>query len=294
LNKANNIKELEREALGLQRQELTEHQIFTGLARLPGKNKRLLLELGKDKLRHYKHYKKITKKDAKPGMVKAWIFLTLGKSLGLLFTLRLLLLARKQTHPIIAGGKYKSKHSSKHVKDLMLHEKKIISLVKDERLDYAGSIVLGLNDALVEITGALAGLTLALQNSKVVAAAGLITGLAASTSMAASNYLATKEEPEMHKEHKRSPAKSALYTGTAYLGVVLLLVTPYLLIGNIFLALAASLTAGVCVVGFYSFYISTAKDKPFQEQFFTMLIVFLATAIISFGFGHLVKVWLGL
>ena len=60
--------------------------------------------------------------------------------------------------------------------------------------EYLGSIVLGLNDALVELTGVLAGLTLALQNSRIIIISGFITGTAASLSMAASEYLSTKAE----------------------------------------------------------------------------------------------------
>jgi VIT1/CCC1 family predicted Fe2+/Mn2+ transporter len=46
----------------------------------------------------------------------------------------------------------------------------------------------------VELTGALSGLTLAFRNTRLIAMAGLITGIAASLSMAGSEYLATKSE----------------------------------------------------------------------------------------------------
>ena len=67
-------------------------------------------------------------------------------------------------------------------------------MIREKQLDYVGSIVLGLNDALVELTGALAGLTLALQNTRLIAIAGLITAIAASFSMAASEYLSNKSD----------------------------------------------------------------------------------------------------
>ena len=59
------------------------------------------------------------------------------------------------------------------------HESALLQLLDEEKLWYTGSIVLGLNDALVELTGALAGLTLALQNTKLISLTGLITGIAA-------------------------------------------------------------------------------------------------------------------
>ncbi len=78
--------------------------------------------------------------------------------------------------------------------DEKAHETALLAMLDEERLRYTGSIVLGLNDALVELTGALAGLTLALQNTSLVAMTGAITGIAAALSMAASEYLSTKAE----------------------------------------------------------------------------------------------------
>ena len=45
---------------------------------------------------------------------------------------------------------------------MKINESALLQLLDEEKLRYTGSIVLGLNDVLVELTGALAGLTLAL------------------------------------------------------------------------------------------------------------------------------------
>jgi VIT1/CCC1 family predicted Fe2+/Mn2+ transporter len=37
------------------------------------------------------------------------------------------------------------------------HEKELLNMLEEEKLNYVGSVVLGLNDALVELTGSLAG-----------------------------------------------------------------------------------------------------------------------------------------
>ncbi len=111
------------------------------------------------------------------------------------------------------------------------HEQQILALLDEEHLRYTGSMVLGLNDALVELTGALAGFTLALQDTRLIALTGSITGIAAALSMAASEYLSTKAEG-MGKD----PLKAALYTGIAYILTVLLLIAPYLLFANYYLA----------------------------------------------------------
>ena len=74
------------------------------------------------------------------------------------------------------------------------HEAALLQLLDEERLRYTGSMVLGLNDALVELTAVLAGLTLALQDTKLIALTGSITGIAAALSMGTSEYLSTKSE----------------------------------------------------------------------------------------------------
>jgi VIT1/CCC1 family predicted Fe2+/Mn2+ transporter len=108
--------------------------------------------------------------------------------------------------------------------DEMRHEKELINMLDEERLQYVGSMVLGLNDALVELTGTIAGLSFALQNTRVVALSGIITGVSATLSMAASNYLAERADGN------EQALKSSMYTGIAYLITVALLVLPYLLL----------------------------------------------------------------
>jgi hypothetical protein len=99
------------------------------------------------------------------------------------------------------------------------HEEELMGMLDEESLRYAGSVVLGLNDALVELTGALAGLTFAFRDSRTIALAGLITGISASFSMAASDYLSTKAD-----EDGKNPLRSAIYTGLAYIVTVFILI----------------------------------------------------------------------
>ena len=48
------------------------------------------------------------------------------------------------------------------------HEQALLDIIDEERLHYLGSIVLGLNDALVELSGALAGFTFALAEARLI------------------------------------------------------------------------------------------------------------------------------
>ncbi|HAE59868.1 MAG TPA: rubrerythrin family protein, partial [Anaerolineae bacterium] len=168
------------------------------------------------------------------------------------------------------------------------HEEKLLEMLDEERLRYAGSVVLGLNDALVELTGALAGLTLALQNVQLIALSGLITGIAASLSMAASEYLSTRSE-----KTDKHPVRAAIYTGIAYIITVALLILPYLLLENYILCLAISLTTGVIIIAVFNYYISVAKGENFKRRFAEMAGLSLGVALFSFIIGYFIRIWLG-
>ncbi len=173
------------------------------------------------------------------------------------------------------------------VQDEERHEDELINMIDEERLNYMGSVVLGLNDALVELTGALAGYTFAFQDTRLIALTGLITGISASFSMAASEYLSTRQEGG------DDALKSSLYTGMAYIFTVFFLVLPFMLIGNPFISLGVTLTVAVLIIFLFNYYISVAKDYYFRKRFFEMAAISLGVAGISFLIGVLVKQFIG-
>jgi VIT1/CCC1 family predicted Fe2+/Mn2+ transporter len=162
-------------------------------------------------------------------------------------------------------------------------------MLDEERLQYVGAIVLGLNDALVELTGTIAGLTFALTNTRVVALAAIITGIAATLSMGASNYLAQKAE------HNPHPLKAALYTGIAYLITVIVLVLPYLVLDKhlYLLAFIIMLISCIVIIFVFNFYLSVAQRQPFLSRFGHMAAISLGVATISFLIGLAAKALLG-
>ncbi len=278
-------KENKKFILKAQKNEITEYHIYKNLAKKTKNkhNKKILEHISKDELRHYNFWKKISKKEIKPNSLKIFWYTLISYILGLSFGLKLM-----ERGEILAYSEYnKLKRKYAGVKEILKdehkHEREILSLLKEERIEYAGSMVLGLNDALVELTGALAGLTLALQNNLIIAVTGLIIGVAASLSMAASEYLSSKED-----KHK-NPLKSSIYTGTAYIITVILLILPYLLLTNIYSSLALMLIIGIVIIALYTFYMSVAKSLKFWPRFTRMLLISLTVAVISFLVGYLIR-----
>jgi VIT1/CCC1 family predicted Fe2+/Mn2+ transporter len=167
------------------------------------------------------------------------------------------------------------------------HEKALLEILDEESLQYVGSMVLGLSDALVELAGSLAGFTFAMQDTKMVALSGLIVGISATFSMASSEFLSAKSEG------RNDALKSCAYTGGAYLVTVALLILPYLVFTSIIPALISMLAIIVLIIAGFTYYTSVAKDEPFKSRFLEMTLISLGVAVLSFGVGLLAKKVLG-
>ncbi len=270
-----------------QQHEITEHAIYLELAKLSTdeENTKILLEIADQELEHYNFWKKVTGKEAIPNQNRIKKFKRLSSIFGLSFALRLM--EKGEVH---ASNFYDSiiaeyPEALRIKEDEEEHEQKLIGILNDERLNYAGAIVLGLNDALVELTGTLAGLTFAFGNSLIVGSTGLIMGVAASLSMATSGYLASREEDN----RDTNPITSAIYTGSAYIITVVFLVLPYFLLSNPYIALSIMLGVTIGIIGLYTYYISVAKAISFKKRFIEMTVISLSVAVISFGIGLLIK-----
>mgnify|MGYP001401110276 CR=1 FL=1 len=276
-----------------QRREITEHLIYKHLANKckDKKNKGILEHISKDEKGHYEIIKRITKKDYPHYRFMYIWYIFLANVLGLTFALKLMEKEEQDVQEIFAP--YKKSHPKllKLLTDSEDHEQQVLGMLEEQRIEYAGSVVLGLNDALVELTGALAGLTFALRNGTIVAITGLITGFAASLSMAASGYLQSREEADQNKE--KNPITAAIYTGIAYIITVILLVLPYFLIDNIYIALIVMLSIAIVIVLSYTYYITTAKNQPFTRRFLEMAVISLSVAALSFAVGSLLRVLFG-
>ncbi len=278
-------KTTQKEIIAAQKNEISEYHIYKRLAAKTKdeSNRKVLERIADEELQHYKFFKRITQKEIKPSRFRIIFYQLISRLLGLSFGLKLMERGEQVTQRVYDRLKSEVPELADVVLDEQKHESKILDLIEEERIAYAGSIVLGLNDALVELTGALAGLTFALQDGEIIAMAGFITGIAASMSMAASELLSTREEAG--ENETKSPLKSAGYTGAAYIVTVFVLIAPYLLLSNVYWALATMTALSVLIILSYSFYITTAKGLGLWRRFAEMTLISLSVAGISFLVG---------
>lgn len=274
-----------------QKAEITEYYIYRNLAGIikNTNNADVLLKIGNDELRHYKFWEGITNTPIKPNKFKIWWFTFISRFLGLSFGIRLMELGEQGAQSDYLKVVEQIPDASFIIDEENEHEHQLIEMLESKSLSYIGSIVLGLNDALVELTGALAGLTFALQNTQLTAIAGLITGIAASFSMAASEYLSNKAEG-----NTKEAISSSVYTGVAYIITVILLVLPYFIFTNYIVCLALTLSIALLIILIFNFYISVARGYSFKKRFLEMAIISMGVAALSFAIGYVVRKTIGI
>ncbi|NCP86278.1 MAG: rubrerythrin family protein [Anaerolineae bacterium CG_4_9_14_3_um_filter_57_17] len=284
--------DIRQKVLIFQRTEITEYHIYSRLAKKIGspENAKIIQQIADDELRHYHGWRKYSGQEIPPDRFKVWFYYFVSLVFGFTFGVKLMEggeAAAQKKYAEIAGV---IPEAAQFQHEENIHEEQLIGMLDEERLRYAGSVVLGLNDALVELTGALAGLTLALQNGKLIALSGLITGIAASLSMAASEYLSTRSE-----KTDKQPVRAAVYTGIAYIITVTLLVLPYLIMPkNFYVDLIIALTTSVIIIAVFNYYISVAKGESFRARFVEMAGLSLSVAAFSFIIGYFIRMWLGI
>ena len=275
----------------MQQNELTESVIYEKIAAFAkgDENRQTLLRLSREERAHYEIWKKYTGIEMKPQTGKVLKFTMLARVLGFTFAVKLMEKGEEnaqEEYALLAKAVPESIQIRAQEEE---HEQSLLGMLDEERLQYVGSMVLGLNDALVELTGSLAGFAFALQNNRLIALSGLIVGISATFSMASSEFLAARSEG-------RSDAlKSCSYTGIAYLITVVLLIAPYLLFGaaQYIPALICMLVMVVLIIAGFTYYTSVAQDQPFKSRFLEMALISIGVAVVSFVVGILAKKFLG-
>ena len=278
--------------LEMQQDEVTEYAVYLNLAKFVKKedDKNVLIEIAKEEYAHAKILEKYTNKKLKPKKFKVIKYFLLSIIFGYTFVIKIMEGVENDAEHIYSKIVSEVPDAKKIAFEEDEHENKLISILDEDRLKYVGSMVLGLSDALVEISGTLAGLSFALQNNKLVALSGIITGISATLSMASSEYLSAKADGD------KNALKSSAYTGIMYLITVTLLILPYLIYPNnhYLYALITMLCVVVFIIFFFTYYISVAKSLPFKKRFLEMAGISLSVAGISFVVGLLVKQFLGI
>jgi len=284
------------------RMELFAHDLYRALAdRAPhDDNRRTLDELATHERGHVDFWKgvgEIPEARIPRQRLKHRLLLALSRLLGIAFIIRWLERGEEQaieTYRRLLDDGVLTPEQAARVRQILHeeeeHEQTLETQLSDERKLYLGAAVLGLNDALVELTGALTGLVSSISNTKLIGFAGLVVGVSASMAMAASNFL-NVEVGEVEQLHA---SKAAAYTGITYLTVTLGMVAPFFFVGSRLGALALTWAVAIAIIAGFSYYSSVMQGVSFKRRFGLMVALGLGVALISFGIGHALGSILGI
>ena len=280
-----------KKALKQQQNEINDWAVYTKIAKIADKkNRDILLKIAKDEKKHYDFWKKITKKELNYNKWIVLFYLFLAKFFGISFSLKLLESKEEKAQNFYLSIAKLYPDAKKIYEDENRHEKELLGMLEDAKLLYAGAVILGMNDALVELTGTLTGIALAFENSKYVGITGVIMGVAASFSMAASSYLEAKENVNLNI----NPQKYSLYTGISYILTTIMVVFPFFVVEKAKIALVLMFFMAALSIVIYNFYISVARDEDFKKRVREMFIITFGVAFISFLIGYFVNRYLGI
>ena len=282
-------KDTEKKVITAQKTEITEHYIYDRLSHsVKGdRNREILQRISKDELKHHNLCNYYTCIEVKPSKFKIWLYYVISRLFGITFGLKLMERSEDRAHTAYQQLAKAIPEVENVILDEERHGNELIDMIDDERLEYSSDIVRGLNVALVEITGALAGFTFGLQDRNLVLIAGLIIGITVSLSTTSTEYIATKSSTSL-----KNPLKSAFYAWLANIVAIAFLLLPYLIISNIYLALGFMILDAVIIIFILTFYLSVARGTSAIKMFLEMTAVSLGIAALAFGIGFLAREFL--
>jgi VIT1/CCC1 family predicted Fe2+/Mn2+ transporter len=272
--------------------EWSDYTLYERLSRTIGTQSpfnSVLKELSATEHKHFEFWRKyVPGEEPKLTKLKLYWVLFLRRFFGLTFATRYLDRHEANVVKEYQGLAKLIPDSDKAAYDEMVadekdHEKAFAMKVESSAVRYISFVVLGLADALVEISGIHAGWLGLFEKTEIAGLAGVIAGGAASLAMASAAFAQAKQG------FKGSARLSAVYTGVSYFITAIILATPYFLTSNMILALSASLTLAVVILAVTTWYSIVIQEKPFFKDFVEILAILFATTIIVFVLGAVVS-----
>ncbi len=288
--------ELEKVAAKSARDEYTDGAVYQALSHRERNQafKKALEDLARAERSHYEFWKKYAPDTTvKVNRLKVYFTVLLRLTLGLTFTMKFLERHEDAVHQryrqiaqtIPAADKARFEAM---MEDEEHQESYLMGEIHEGRVKYMSFIVLGLADAVVEISGIHAGSLGIYNRTELAGLAGVVAGMAASIAMASAAYAQAKQGFE------GSAKWSAIYTGVSYMFTAIFLALPYFLTGSMITALGISLVVGVALVAAMTYYDTVISARKFKRQFGEIAGIILAATVALYIAGTLIRQLLGI
>jgi len=274
--------------------EYTDYLVYKRLAESSGikdpKMKEILTKLSNTEYGHYEFWIKYVPPETKIAPNKWTIYITLFLRLifGNTFAIKFL-----EKHENAVIKKYKLVKNSipeadqrqfdEMVRDEEEHENTFMEQLQGRYLKYISFIILGLADAIVEISGIHAGSLGIYHSTEITGLAGIVAGASASIAMASAAYAQAKQG------FQGSPSISAIFTGVSYFINAIVLATPYFITKSQEVAISTSIAFAIAIIAFISYYNSIVSAGRFLRDFTELAGIMLGASAALFLFGLLVR-----
>ncbi len=296
---ANSKKKLIRKiALEFCDDEYTDHKVYETLARIEWNRARreVLRKLSETERRHFEFWLKLAG-SYRPSL-KARVYPYLLAFLRLLFgaTFAVKLLERGEE---AAAEKYKMALDlvetpedktalERIIEDELQHEEEFVKQLDEAVVKYMSALVLGMADAIIEITGTHAGALGTTSSALITGVVGIVVGISAAISMASASFLQTKHETG------KSPIVAAVVTGVGYVVAAALMSLPFFVVDNIFIAFAASLAVSVALALMFTYQGSVYTGASFAREFAQTVGLLLGVAALAYFMGDALSAAFGI
>ena len=280
--------------------EYTDYAVYTKLSSRQKKNNpkfsEALSNLASAEKRHYEFWRKYSSDSSKPPKARSMVVrlvLFLRFLFGASFAIKFL-----EKHEDKVIKQYKSvehlipeqdrSEFELMVADEQEHEKMFAEQMQGSYVKYISFVILGLADAIVEISGIHAGSLGIYTSTELTGLAGIVAGAAASIAMASAAFAQAKQG------FQGSPSISAVFTGISYFVNAVVLATPYFLTRNMSVAISISVILAIIIIAFVSYYNSVISDSSFVRDFSELAGIMLGATVALYFFGSFIRALLGI
>ncbi len=306
------VEEATRIALKFFKDENEDYLVYTWLAKKEKdpRLRKLLSDMSAMELKHMNLWQKIlaSKVSSRKAIgPKAILYGAIRQVMGVAFVSKLL--SRNEAEALdkyrkLIGGAALPRKSreclSIIIRDEKYAERHLEEAIREHEgsLGNTGSIVLGLNDGLVEVLAAVVGLAVLATSGFTVVIGGIIIGLSGTLSMAGGAYLSSKSHGLVAEasgmDNQEKPSRSAFYTGAYYFLGALIPIVPFIFGLEGFEGIVTSIVLVSLTLSIASSVIAIISDTSVRERTLETLAISLGAAFATILLGIILRVKFGI
>ncbi len=276
-----------------------------------GKAKFLLKRLAKKEIEHTGMWRaKLRKKGIMPkepgnAFLSVWFFYIIRKIFGVSFMINILELDEDRIvnrYKALLEAKSLGRSERNSLKKLLITENRYESMIiakirqNEHTLKYTRSMILGLNDGIVEVLAAVSGFAALAAAPGIVVIGGIVVGISGTLSMTGGAYLAAKSHTIVSsdsgdKTKESEPLAEAYYTGVLYIIGALVPILPFLAGFGSYIGILFAIILATVVLSIASAVISVIGGTSIKRGAIEMVLISLIASLSTTFLGTIAHIY---